>query len=708
MTRSRGWRAAVMVAGLSLAAALAATGPAAWAKPLESAPPEPAFDLIAHTPATATTPAFVRLRVTDFDEGAALRVRLYPPPTTRAELVRLSYNAATTPVIATWMIEDLQPADSDGGTIVSIPIPIPTTGSDGAPANGSGRPLPLHIELVTPDGVVVDTLRTFLTPLAAIGGADLGRELSVTIVLDLRLPPAHAPDGGAQFDPDLLGRVLDLAEVLIDRAGAPLTVEISPETFDALALVGDDASVSTLRAALDGRQILTSPWTSLEVDDWIEAGHADVAIDGLRRSAETRDWIGIEASSAMRFEEAPSPAAASFFTGPIAAVTGFVARVPEEARTESEVPDAVSMVADSAGGRHPMAQADPLLEQLLRHPDSQLAAQWVLAELLRIANAANEPDAVVVFASAVEPHSALIPVDDDGQLWEIRHTIAPGIEPSALALLLDGLTSHANLRPATVDTVLASVAPVGTVTGRSTSTPTDPGDFLLYLRRLGQVEQRLHAYESFIGTATDALAPLHTLLAVSVNPLLTTGERTDFLQAVDRQATLGATDVDLVERGRITVTERSTDLPVTIVNGKATTVTVALELASDSISFPESGRPIVRLEPGRNDLSVPIEARSAGDGAIEVVVTTPDETGRIILSTGTLNVRYTAVSGLGTLVLVAAGAAVAVWWFRARRRSLVSAETGATVAPSDLDGPRQESGPRSPVTPEIRIEESKD
>ena len=145
---------------------------------------------------------------------------------------------------------------------------------------------------------------------------------------------------------------------------------------------------------------------------------------------------------------------------------------------------------------------------------------------------------------------------------------------------------------------------------------------------------RLEAYESFLGDDPALAAPLRTLLAVGASERLTTGERTEFLNAVDQQATQGTAGVEFMGRGPITFTERNADLPVTLVNNRAAPATVVLELTSDRIDFTHEERPAFTLEPGRNDLIVPVEAAASGRTTVRVTVTTPNPAGAITITTG--------------------------------------------------------------------------
>ena len=692
MSRASGWRPVLAVLVWCLAVSAWTVGTTANAQTLEADLTAEEFvdllgvDLIGQTPATASSPAVIHLHVASRVASADFTASLYAPTTTRAEFAGwFSDRRAGPPIarpIASWLIDDVREVGADeSGTFVSVPIRLPDGATSEGPGSVSGRwPLPLRLELVDGDGSLLAGLFTFLIPAADSTAGDPAPSTNVALVLDLRLPPSHLADGGAAVDETSLDRVLGLAEVLIERSGMPLSVAMSPETLDALALVGDDTSVAVLRTALHDRQLLTTTWTSLDLFKWTRAVRLDVVVDGLRRSAETLRWAGLEASTVMHVEHPPTARTVRAVTEPAVGVSAFV--VDGVPAGDAPVPT-VTLMADAPWGDHLVAQADPLLGALLQYPDPELGAQWVLAELSRMA-AAGTADAVVVSAAAADPDFDIFESDPLFLL-----TRSP-FEPAALALLLDGIDANPLLSPATVDDVLAHQAPVGTANLAVTDRPSDPGDFGLYLARRIQVEQRLEAYESFHSNDPFLVAPLRTLLAVSASEHLTTGQRTEFLNTVDQQVTQGTAGVEFLGRGPITVTERGTDLPVTLVNNWAGPVTVALELTSDTIDLSHDKRPVFTLEPGRNDLSVPVEAAGSGRASVRVTVTTPEASNAITLATGTLSVRFTDAEGLGLLILVWAAAVLGVWWLhtlRKRARARDADSGSATVAaPGSVSG----------------------
>lgn len=676
---SRWWLAPTVLASCIAAASWAAgTTPVAAQTLVEDLTPQAVVDLIGvdligQTPATTSSPAVLHLHVASRAADAGFRAHLYAPVTTRAELMgSLAHRTPESPV-ASWLIDDVREIGTDeSGVFVLVPVRMPDGVADEGPdAAGDGWPMPLRLELVGSDGSVQAEFHTFLTPSSDSAGDDAGPPLMVAMVLDLRLPPSHLADGSAAVDEASLDRVLGLAEVLIERSGVPLSVAVSPETLDALALIGDDTSVAVLRAALRSRQLLTTTWTSLDLYDWTRAVRVDVVLDGLRKSAEALRWAGLEASPVMHVEHPPTVRVVNAVTEPAIGVNAFVA----DAIGAGGGPlPPVTSIADASDRSFLMAQADPTLGAMLQWPDPELGAQWALAELSRMATEGT-PDAVVVSAVAAGP---------DPDLFEsspLSLLTISALEPAALALLLDGIDADPSLRPATVDDVLASQAPVGAVDQALTYRRHDPRDFNLYLARRMQVEQRLDAYESFLSGDPFLVAPLRTLLAVSASEHLTTGELTGFLNAVDQQVTQGTAGVEFVGRGPITVVERDADLPVTLMNNQPAPVTVALELTSDSVDLKQGERAVLTLEPGRNDLSVPVQATASGRASVRVAVTTPDEAGAMTLATGTLSVRFADAEGLGLLILILAAAVLAAWWLQTLRRRARDTGTGsATVA----------------------------
>jgi len=113
---------------------------------------------------------------------------------------------------------------------------------------------------------------------------------------------------------------------------------------------------------------------------------------------------------------------------------------------------------------------------------------------------------------------------------------------------------------------------------------------------------------------------------------------------------------------RVTLTSRTGQLPVTILNDTGYIVAVQVRLLSSKVDFPEGDRLTVQV-PGRSQtIAVPAKALAAGAFGVRIELRTPD--GTYPIGGDDLVVRSTAVSAVA-LIAVGGGAAVLIAaWFR--------------------------------------------
>ena len=625
------------LAAVLLAAAVAAAGPVGGPA---RAQPEARIDLVALTPRTADGPAEATVRVTGDDGGWTIRARLHRAVATRSELLAgITAMSPVTPMIAEWEVDRRQPGAV--GDDLSLVVPDP------GPEFRAGVH-PLVVELLAPGGTVADALHTHIL---MVPDDSTGVEpMPVALVIDLEAPVAYSPDAGTRIDPDGLSRALAAAEALAGRAEIPVTVEIDPQIFDALGQLGETAAIDALQAAASGREALLAPWAPLDVAGWVAAGRADVVLDGFARARAALEAVGIEPGAVSRIGP-DRPAATAAWLASAVGAAGFVIDSGSSDSTGS-ASGRTRFVAGPGGSRLPAVEADSALAALLAssgagtsrpetgEDDLELRVQQFLAELWRMA-LAGESGPIVI-----------LPPSLDGPVVE---AVLAGI----------GAESTALLQPVTTGALLAALSPDQPIK------PNDPDGAeaapAAGAERRSEVEQRLRAYESLVAPADSAAAFLRDLVAASADRRLDDAGRAELLDAVEQRAAAGMGGIELMDRGRITVTGRSADLPLTLVNGQPLPVTVALELASDEVGFPQGRRQLAPLEPGRNEVRVRIEARSAGDSAVGVTVVTPE--GGIVLDRGTARMRTVGRTGWGLMILAAAGAGLAAWWARTIRRA---------------------------------------
>ena len=187
-----------------------------------------------------------------------------------------------------------------------------------------------------------------------------------------------------------------------------------------------------------------------------------------------------------------------------------------------------------------------------------------------------------------------------------------------------------------------------------------------------------------VAPETGPIDPLHTLLLAATASGLS--DPAAYPAAVVAAVRAGIDGIEIAQAERITLTDRRADLPLTIVNDQPLPLTVELLLSSEKVRFPDGDSRTLRLDPGDNPIVIPVETLASGDARVTATVTSPG--GVFELASGTIDVRSTAISGLGLLISVAALAVLGAWWIRTILR-VRRGRAAATVAST----PEEHSGP---------------
>ena len=86
------------------------------------------------------------------------------------------------------------------------------------------------------------------------------------------------------------------------------------------------------------------------------------------------------------------------------------------------------------------------------------------------------------------------------------------------------------------------------------------------------------------------------------------------------------------------------------------------------------------LAPGDNEITVRVETLASGDARVTVAITSPG--GQLELHEGVIDIRSTAISGLGLVISIIALIVLGGWWVRTIRRVRRN-RAAATVAATD-------------------------
>lgn len=642
-------RALLALVGLLVVAL--ASGPPARATPSQAGPAGATIDLVDRVPWVAPEDQALFSFTTSGDtSAAAVQVEVFSALDSVEELeesatedvgVRLSLSEpVAVGALAT---------GPDGTQTVGVPVSAEPV--DGATVQIVGPGVhPVVISLLDATGQVLDQIRT---PLVRLGDDDEGWEApNLAVLLDVAAAPSLRPDGSRTIATDELRRLGRVSALIEAHPDLGLSVAARPDTIDALGAL-PDAGAATLIERLTGRDLLSGPYLPLPVGTLVdeglggfvaplvERGEALLA-DRLGATTERRAWTG---SGEVGTEGAR-----------LLTELGFESVVVEaEPVDEDDDDDDLAPLVDS--GPRPVDDAGAL---------AGLLVEPTLSEELA-ASAGGDADAA---------HDALArlllrpvegdPDEDDDETTTVLvrpdDLAADSVLAGLLALLDDPATP---VRVGGLDLVDAVVDEGVEPVERADPPDPDLGD--IAARALVAGDQ-LDSYQALIGAesfrADDLRLQVATALATS-----TPAARRD--AAMDRvEEVLGSAfgSVRLSGERNLNLTSRQGSLPVTVENANPFPVEVVIRTRSDRLRFPDGRDLPVTVAPGDAvRIDVAVEALATGSVPVSVELWTTDD--RVRLDGRQLNVRSTAISGVGLALSLGALVVLVVWWARSWRRT---------------------------------------
>jgi hypothetical protein len=446
-----------------------------------------------------------------------------------------------------------------------------------------------------------------------------------------------------------------------------VTLAPLPETLDGFTAAGGEgeAAMRALRIALAGRPTLGGPYVSLDLAALRQAGltseapnqlaAGQLAIQSRLRSTPVN---GIWLSDGTLGRDAAGEAVRLGFDRALVPPTALDAG---DGDGEASVP----LVPVRLGKDGPQAMVtDEALRDHLTRDEGVLGAHRFLSELA---------------ASWLEA-----PADHRGVV--VRIPADADIDPSTVAVALNGLRDGRAVRAVPVDRIFEDVRAgedgpqVVALADHTIAHDLRPIAGTLRTARTG-----VDGLSGLIGDPEQA-ATLRRSLLISVGTDTPDSERAAYVGGVNAALGTVAGAVVLPDKFRITLTTRSSTIPVTITNNTRRELNVMVQLDSDQLEFPD-GRLITTPLPASTTtrLEVPVRVRTSGAFTMDVRVTSPD--GTIVLDTSTFDVRSTAISGVGFILSIGAALFLAVWWlrhWRSTRRSRHLMPKGSTgPAPSE-------------------------
>ena len=122
-----------------------------------------------------------------------------------------------------------------------------------------------------------------------------------------------------------------------------------------------------------------------------------------------------------------------------------------------------------------------------------------------------------------------------------------------------------------------------------------------------------------------------------------------------------------IDQSTITVTGGSSLIPITVTSGATYAFTGVLRVASDRLELPGGRIFPVTLSTPITTTQVPISGTSGTSAFVRVTLMTADQ--RVVITSGTVQVRYASASIVGYVLSAGSLVIIAWWWWRTSRRS---------------------------------------
>lgn len=651
---------------------------------LDDLPTEPGLWLVAQSPWTAPSGLFeLEVLPRDLPPGTTLEVEVHPAVTGRIDFDRATRDEGLdTPLSPGPAPIDLATAPRTAAGAVAVTIPIVPTGPvpEGGLLLSRSGVHPVVVRALAPDGDELDRLSTNLVRLPT--AEDQGVALAVGTVVRVGGTSRPSLDGDAPvLDPAERDQALDVIDALTGHPTVALSLGAIPSVLTALqADASGTNAVSSLAASLAGRQVLASPYVDLDTGAWVAAGLDPEFLAQLTTGAQlTTTVLGVTPDGRTTVADPTVTLEA------LALLRGLGLEqivVPADQLVDPPATDLTFTetfeVADADGQTVTAITADADLgDRLTATDDPVLNAHLALADMAVLYN------------------------DAPARSRGVALDLGADVDPTTLATLLAALAApvpagseaRAVVSPVTLDD-LFRVTEMATVESQSRSTnlvigyrsaPSGPlGD---YPSRLRATERQLSGYRSLTALAPGTTAPLDQAVALSGAVGLSAAERNAVLDAVNERIDADVAQVVAPLQQFVTLTSRSGKIPLNLENRLPIPVLVHVVLDSVKLEFPAGNLIEVELPAASTTrLDVEVTTRASGAFPLEVNVRSPDEVLRIADTSFT--VRSTAISGVGLVLSVGAGAFLLLWWGRhwrkvRRARQLVAADGTAlgTSAP---------------------------
>ena len=633
--------------------------------------------------------------------------------------------------------------DPDGGVDVEIPVNVNSTGH-GLPefyAQGGSGVFPIEISLADGSGTPIgQPLTTFLVYAAGSQAVTQYPPLSVAVVLPVHAAPAVDHSGSLAPVSDIASSALAaIASTLTSYSNVPVSLSVTPETLDALALgsATDRATQGELSDLVRGGpdEVLPSTYVDVSATNMVASGLPDELGRQIRAgSTALAGGLGVSAPSDTWVVNGPLDPST---LGVLAANGARHLVVPADEL--SALPAGLPGEDQGLTFANPSELAEPTATLPVYGADGLLTSDF------------DNSGGPVLAASQLLAEMAMIQLETPGLVRGVAVLPPPGwnVDTTFIRTLLAGLVGDPLLKAVTVSHLFSSVAsapvsrnlvnPVpppaspptsaGATSSSTAAPPTTATATTIPSSPFSSTDvASIRAARTKVDEVAGILGPDSTkdnALVATFGRQLLTAESVDLGES-QRRSLIGSVRAQsahilgeiALPNASITLTSTKGQLPLTILASPTLHARVQLRLSSRGLIFRAftpgngscqvpAGQPTsltcsLALTAQNTTIKIPVETRSSGVFPLNVTLLTADGRTPILIDKDT--VRSTAVSGVGIILIVLAVLSLAVWWARdlhhgRRARRLVPAPADDTAVEDTADDGSQ----RPPVPAESPV-----
>ncbi len=556
----------------------------------------------------------------------------------------------------------ITPALSDGSIQITIPVSRTGPAPDGGVVLTRPGVYPVVITATAPDGAVQDQLVTHLIRLPTDDTTGPSLAVGTVVTLDASVIPGEG--GAPTITASASEQAIAVMNALTRWPSVALTVDPTPALLAALdqSPSGRDA-VAELSADLTGRQILAAPYVVVDTGAWV-AADLIAELDGQLAA-------GAATASALL---GTAPDGRTAMADPTI--------TPEALTRLNDLGlDRLVVPADQLG-ELPAGERNVTFTELFDVTDSTGETIQAVTADQELAGRLDATDDPVLNGHLALADLAVLYNDEPGVSRGVALALDRGVDPATLAVLLDGLTERAPadgdgraiVSPVTLDDLFRTTTTATTTSdGRTTNLirpylSAPPSPLGAYPTQLRATSREVEGFRSLTEPSPGAALTLDQSLLLSGGRELPPDERTAILDDVSVQIESVTSEIVAPLQQFVTLTSQSGKIPLNLENRSPFPVRVHVVLDSDKLEFPD-GDVVDTVLPAAatTRLDVQVTTRASGAFPLTVAVRSPDD---ILDITDTqFTVRSTAISGVGLVLSIGAGAFLLIWWARHFRKT---------------------------------------